>query len=217
MRSEIRPLVTPGGVQEKRTTRLNEQQSTLLLTYLRNTEQVRTFKKNLVRAFYEMARQLRATQNPLARPELVTRADLARMVLESEEQLEKQRPIVDYHQRYVAESDDIITVDNFASQVGSTGPKVRELLEHHGIAIRRVIGQRYSKSKDRLEDIYEWRARQGKPSSDWFVLRPQHNAPRHHNNQVRQTLYVRQFYANDLARKLGLTYQQEMDLQGVSA
>lgn len=33
---------------------LNEQQATLLITYLKNTELVRTFKKNLVRAFFEM-------------------------------------------------------------------------------------------------------------------------------------------------------------------
>ena len=33
---------------------LNEQQATLLLTYLKNTEPVREFKKNLVRQFYKM-------------------------------------------------------------------------------------------------------------------------------------------------------------------
>ncbi len=166
--------------------------------------------------FIECERRALAAQNPLARPELVTRADLARMVLESEEQLEKQRPIVDYHQRFVAESDDIITIDNFASQVGSTGPQVRALLEEKGVAIRRVIGQRFSKSKQQLEDVYEWRARQGKPSSEWFVLRPQHNAPRHHNNQVRQTLYVKQFHVVDLAKKLNLAYQQEMELEAAA-
>ncbi|HEM6272955.1 TPA: Rha family transcriptional regulator [Streptococcus suis] len=33
---------------------LNEQQATLLITYLKNTELVREFKKNLVKAFFEM-------------------------------------------------------------------------------------------------------------------------------------------------------------------
>ncbi|EHZ84787.1 phage protein [Streptococcus pneumoniae 8190-05] len=32
--------------------RLNEQQATLLITYLRNTEPVRKFKMNLVKAFF---------------------------------------------------------------------------------------------------------------------------------------------------------------------
>lgn len=34
--------------------RLNEQQATLLITYLKNTEPVRRFKMNLVKAFFEM-------------------------------------------------------------------------------------------------------------------------------------------------------------------
>ncbi|HEL0756712.1 TPA: Rha family transcriptional regulator [Streptococcus equi subsp. zooepidemicus] len=33
---------------------LNEQQATLLITFLKNTEQVANFKENLVRAFFEM-------------------------------------------------------------------------------------------------------------------------------------------------------------------
>jgi len=38
---------------------LNEPQATLLMTYMRNNEIVRAFKRALVRAFYEMATQLR--------------------------------------------------------------------------------------------------------------------------------------------------------------
>ena len=38
--------------------RLNEQQATLLITYLKNTEPVRRFKMNLVRAFFEMREEL---------------------------------------------------------------------------------------------------------------------------------------------------------------
>lgn len=37
---------------------LNEEQATLLMTYLKNTAQVRAFKKELVRQFYEMRREL---------------------------------------------------------------------------------------------------------------------------------------------------------------
>ena len=37
---------------------LNEQQATLLITYLRNTEPVKGFKKNLVKAFFEMREEL---------------------------------------------------------------------------------------------------------------------------------------------------------------
>ena len=38
--------------------RLNEQQATLLITYLKNTEPVRKFKMNLVKAFFEMRDEL---------------------------------------------------------------------------------------------------------------------------------------------------------------
>ena len=43
---------------------LNEQQATLLLTYLKNTEPVREFKKNLVRQFYKMKEELKKRQTP---------------------------------------------------------------------------------------------------------------------------------------------------------
>jgi len=46
---------------------LNEQQSTLLLTYMRNSEIVRQFKKTLVHKFFEMRTKLRNTMvDPLA-------------------------------------------------------------------------------------------------------------------------------------------------------
>ena len=44
---------------------LNEQQATLLMTYLKNTEQVRTFKKELVRQFYAMRDFIRERQSPI--------------------------------------------------------------------------------------------------------------------------------------------------------
>ena len=51
---EMRPL--PGSKTGQRTTvyHLNEQQATLLMTYLRNNKTVRGFKKELVRQFYAM-------------------------------------------------------------------------------------------------------------------------------------------------------------------
>ena len=40
--------------------RLNEEQATLLMTYLKNTDTVRAFKKELVRQFYLIRRELTA-------------------------------------------------------------------------------------------------------------------------------------------------------------
>lgn len=53
---EIHKLDTRG--QPKKSYILNEQQATLLITYLKNTEPVREFKKNLVKAFFDMRDEL---------------------------------------------------------------------------------------------------------------------------------------------------------------
>ncbi|GAA1048467.1 phage regulatory protein/antirepressor Ant [Arthrobacter russicus] len=56
VRFENAPFETPGGVQQREVALLNEQQATLLLTYMRNNDVVRLFKKRLVRAFFELAK-----------------------------------------------------------------------------------------------------------------------------------------------------------------
>ena len=54
--------------------RLSEQQATLLITYLKNTEPVRQFKMNLVKAFFEMRDELskRYLQRELEKPKRKT-------------------------------------------------------------------------------------------------------------------------------------------------
>jgi phage antirepressor YoqD-like protein/phage regulator Rha-like protein len=52
---EIQTFQTLGGTQAREFAELNEQQSTLLLTYMRNTSVVRAFKKSLVKEFWRMA------------------------------------------------------------------------------------------------------------------------------------------------------------------
>lgn len=64
------------GGRPRRIYHLNEQQATLLVTYLGNTEPVRDFKKNLVKAFFELRNEVaefryqRAIEKP-KRKELV--------------------------------------------------------------------------------------------------------------------------------------------------
>lgn len=55
---EIRALQTRGGQQMAKIYHLNEQQVTLLLTFLRNTAVVIEFKKELVRQFFAMRKEL---------------------------------------------------------------------------------------------------------------------------------------------------------------
>jgi len=60
---ETRPFETAGGTQRREIAELNEQQSTLILTYMRNSEIVRAFKKRLVKEFWDMRAKL-AAQTP---------------------------------------------------------------------------------------------------------------------------------------------------------
>lgn len=53
---EIQPFDTAGGPQRREVAILNEEHATLLLTYLRNNDVVRDFKKRLVHEFYAMRR-----------------------------------------------------------------------------------------------------------------------------------------------------------------
>ena len=51
-----------GRGQPEKSYQLNEQQATLLITYLKNTPPVRQFKKDLVQEFYRMRRELTRRQ-----------------------------------------------------------------------------------------------------------------------------------------------------------
>lgn len=56
---QTQPFETAGGTQQREVALLNEQQATLLITYMRNSDVVRAFKIRLVKAFYELAARLR--------------------------------------------------------------------------------------------------------------------------------------------------------------
>ncbi|WP_336818925.1 phage regulatory protein/antirepressor Ant [Gordonia sp. MMO-8] len=76
---ETRPFATAGGTQHRDVAILNEQQSALLMTYMRNSDIVRDFKKRLVRAFFELR-----DARPVAPAEL-SRRDILTMALEAED------------------------------------------------------------------------------------------------------------------------------------
>ncbi len=58
LRFEIRACPHRTGASLQKLYHLNEQQATLLITYLRNTEPVRRFKKALVREFFNVRQEL---------------------------------------------------------------------------------------------------------------------------------------------------------------
>lgn len=62
VRFQITPVKYARGTNDQKSYQLNEQQATLLITYLKNTPPVRQFKKDLVQEFYRMRRELTRRQ-----------------------------------------------------------------------------------------------------------------------------------------------------------
>lgn len=56
---KMRPVKYSRGTNYEKIYLLNEQQATLLITYLRNNEVVRKFKKNLVKQFFQMKEHIK--------------------------------------------------------------------------------------------------------------------------------------------------------------
>lgn len=184
---------------------LNEEHATLLLTYMRNSDVVRDFKKRLVREFYAM-RQLLAERAPVLRgPELVAAALVeANQMLEQRDarihQLEVKAtvdaPKVSYVDTYVADAD-LLSFSTVASTNNVTEKALRELLikrdwmycqqdsrwsEKKGA---KVIRNRYSEKADKKR---------------YFRRVEVHKAPRFRGSEVMHTLKITPAGAEAIAR-----------------
>lgn len=134
---ETQPFETAGGTQSRTVAVLNREQAMLLMTYMRNTEIVRGFKKNLIRAFVDMEKQLSA-------PALSGKQLMAAALLEAQstmreleatnqqqaEQLAAAAPAVEYHDTYVTD-EDYLYFSDVASALGIQESELRELLISH--------------------------------------------------------------------------------------
>lgn len=200
---EMRPL--PGGGNPVRIAHLNEQQATLLITYMRNSEIVRVFKLELVKQFYEMRMALESPGvQELDEARIVQRAlqITYRRQQELEAKVEEDAPKVAYVERFVSEDDDIVQFKVAAQQLGIRQKELRDGLVAANWVYRTSIGKEFSTSEHRMVERFEWRAYAD--HAEKFSLLPQHNAPRYHNGQVRQTLYIKSFALPKIAKKLGL-------------
>ena len=133
---EIRPFQTNGGTQHREIAILNEQQATLLLTYMRNNETVKEFKKRLVKAFFEMRDQLQSSE--LSTNQL-SKMDILKLAMESEEQrlkLEQDAPKVLFAER-VYISPDAISVAEAAKVIGTGQRRLFDFLRNIGWISRR--------------------------------------------------------------------------------
>ncbi|MCT2042642.1 phage regulatory protein/antirepressor Ant [Pseudoclavibacter alba] len=91
---EIAPFETAGGTQRREIAMLNEQQATLLMTFMRNSEIVKAFKIELVKQFYKIRQALVAQTPVLSDEQIVARAleITTRKVAELEARVEVLEP-----------------------------------------------------------------------------------------------------------------------------
>lgn len=131
---ETRTLQTAGGAQQTRVALLNEQQSTLLMTYLRNTEQVKRFKVALVQGFYEMAQKLASPA--LTDDEIIHRAlQIQTSKIQAlESKVEADAPKVEAYDTFI-DADGTYSVGNVAKMLGRSQNKLFTELRNIGVLI----------------------------------------------------------------------------------
>lgn len=100
---------------------LNEPQATLLLTYMRNNEVVKKFKKSLVKAFFEMRDQLSAAPQQVE----LSRMDILKLAMEAEKEnqvlqqkIMEDAPHVEFAKR-VENSHGAISIAEAAKLIGT--------------------------------------------------------------------------------------------------
>lgn len=117
---QTRPFETAGGIQKREIANLNEPQSTLIMTYMKNTEIVRTFKMALVKGFFEAREMLRNSFDPAK----MSRGDILRLALDAEEEnqkltakIEADKPKVEFAEKH-AKADGWVSLREAAKQLG---------------------------------------------------------------------------------------------------
>ena len=116
--------------------------------------------------------------------------------------LEAAKPKVEYYDHCVSIESDVMTVKDWGAHFGLTEPQARQKLLDAKMIYRKVQTREWSSRKGDVVDRNEYRAYS--PYRNLFDLRAQHNAPRYHNGQVRQTLYVRAGWAITVAKNAGI-------------
>ncbi|WP_427017815.1 Rha family transcriptional regulator [Pseudarthrobacter sp. P1] len=185
---EMRPFATAGGTQTQRIALLNEQQATLIMTYLRNTEKVKAFKLALVKAFFEMAKRLAAPAmdlTSLAGIDAILNAGKAALnrAIEAEQRAEKSEARVD-----LIEGGKGFAVREFHKHYFSTTPEkeFNEFLYHRKL----LIDQRGARGRDAKGKLKNGKAHRHPAAAGkrFFFLDPYidpDTGDRHYSTKVR--------------------------------
>lgn len=207
--SEMQPFETAGGTQRREVALLNEPQSTLLITFMRNSPIVIEFKKELVKQFYAM-RQALAPQFQLPQTFSEALRELASSVEKNAELTEKiiaDEPKVEYVDTFVADSD-LRLLRNVAKSLGVTESELRtDLLARKWIYAEHTT--RWSETKQAKETVTRYSPYSHK--AQYFEPVPNHLAPRF-KGEVMHTLKITPAGATAIARLYGKHIQAVEDV-----
>lgn len=132
---QTRPFETAGGMQKKEVAWLNEDQTTLLFTFLKNTEIARKLKIRIVQAFRQCRDELaksRAQQIPQSLPEaLRLAADLAEKNQALALKVKEDEPKISYLDRIMA-ANESMTITNAAKVIGYPPRKFKDYMRQIG-------------------------------------------------------------------------------------
>jgi hypothetical protein len=128
-------------------------------------------------------------------------------------QIESAAPKVAYVDTFLRNNDACL-MRQLAKRIGFKEPELRDELMRRKVIFRVPIS-RFSESKQR--DVTEYRYEACTKYMAWFIEGDQPKAPRHHNGQLRTTLYVTPAGKVGIARLLGRLDATQLAIEGVSA
>ena len=130
VRFEIQPFDTAGGTQKREIAFLNQEQATLIMTYMRNSEIVRSFKKQLVKAFYEIASMTKIVTPTNLKDALKLAYEQQCLIEEQSEKIVQMIPKAEFYDTVAKTSqwEDMITVAKTLNFVGVGRNKLMEFL-----------------------------------------------------------------------------------------
>ncbi|MCK2200519.1 Rha family transcriptional regulator [Corynebacterium callunae] len=216
------PFETAGGMQNREIAILNREQAMFAMTLFRNNEIVLDFKKNLIRAFVEMEKQLSAPA--LSGKQLIAAAlleaqstmqELETTVQAQATQLEVAAPKVTYHDTYVAESDQL-SFRTVASTLDMGEKALRNLLIEKGWIYKETSSRRSQKTG---EIVPQYRYSEYADKKAYFIRRQNHDAPRF-RGEVDHTLKITPAGAAAIKRAVGKWLradQSELEMGGQDA
>lgn len=191
---------------------LNEPQSTLLMTFMRNSPVVVAFKVELVKQFYAMRQALAGPQHALPQTFSEALRELAATVDKNTELAQKiivDEPKVEYVDTFVADSD-LRLLRNVAKSLGMAEGELRaDLLARKWIYAETIT--RWSETKQCKEPVTRYSPYSHK--AEYFEPVPNHLAPRF-KGEVMHTLKITPAGAVAIARLYGKHLQA---VEGVGA